>query len=156
METRNRSQRTNSQSTFNTLFGHHHRDRGFLGLEAILPDLDIVGRAVTVGEAIKFRLPEGQGGSRRGGIMSATVLHMPKTTQSLYPRSYNIRTQDRVDMSIDLDYHTAWWVFRRGKWYPGDHPNPPPPDAYPGEDENEAEEDAPGGDDDGAAGGDQL
>ena len=59
-------------------------------------------------------------------------------------------------MSIDLDYHTAWWVFRRGKWYPGDHPNPPPPDAYPGEDENDAEGDAPGGDEEGAAGGDQL
>ena len=88
--------------------------------------------------------------------MSATVLHMPKTTQSLYPRSYNIRTQDRVDMSVDLDYHTAWWVFRRGQWYSGDHPNPPPPDAYPGEDEIEAVEDAPGGDDDGAAGGAQL
>ena len=124
--------------------------------KAIRPSLDIAGRAVSVGEAIKFRLPEGQGGTRRGGIMSATVLHMPKTTQSLYPRSYNIRTQDRVDMSITLDYHTAWWVFRRGQWYPGDHPNPPPPDAYPGEDGDEEEEEAPGGDVAGAAGGAQL
>ena len=84
--------------------------------------------------------------------MTATVLHMPKTTQTLYPLSYNIRTQDRVDMSIELDFHTEWWVFRRNRWYPGDHPNPPPPDAYPGE-EDETDEDAPGGEDDGAAGG---
>ena len=90
--------------------------------------------------------------------MSATVLHMPKKTQSLYPRDYNIRTQDRVDMSITLDYHNAWWVFRRGAWYAGDHPNPPPPDTYPEEDATEDEDsvEAPGGDDEGAAGGAQL
>ena len=89
--------------------------------------------------------------------MSATVLHMKKKTQSLYPRSYNIRTQDRVDMSIELDYHTAWWVFRRGQWYPGDHPDPPPPDFYPEENDEEGEDggEAPGGEDKGAAGGAQ-
>ena len=121
--------------------------------KAVRPNLDIAGRALSVGEAIKFRLPEDQGGARRGGVMSATVLHMAKTMQSRYPRSYNIRTQDRVDMSITLDYNTAWWVFRRGQWYPGDHPDPPPPDAYPEEDGDDQE--APGGDEGGAAGGAQ-
>ena len=120
---------------------------------AIRPTLDIVGRVLSVGEAIKFRLPEDQGGARRGGIMSATVLHMAKTQQAKYPRDYNIRTQDRVDMSIRLDYNTAWWVFRRGQWYAGDHPNPPPPDMYPGEEDEE--EQAPGEEEGGAAGGAQ-
>ena len=124
--------------------------------DAIRPTLDIAGRLVSVGEAIKFRLPDEQGGARRGGIMSATVLHMAKKVQALYPTSYNIRTQDRVDMSVTLDHHTAWWVFRGGHWYPGDHPNPPLPDHYPEEDAtgDEDEPDAPGGGDAaGAAGG---
>lgn len=85
--------------------------------------------------------------------MSATVLHMAKTQQAKYPRDYNIRTQDRVDMSIRLDYNTAWWVFRQGQWYAGDHPNPPPPDMYPGEEDEE--EQAPGEEEGGAAGGAQ-
>ena len=90
--------------------------------------LDIVGRVVSAGEAIKFKLPDGHGGDRRGGIMSATVLHMSKKDQGKWPRSYNIRTQDRVDMSVELDFTKLWWVFRAGSWYPGDHPNMPPPD----------------------------
>ena len=88
--------------------------------------------------------------------MSATVLHMAKKVQALYPSSYNIRTQDRVDMSVTLDHHTAWWVFRGGHWYPGDHPNPPLPDHYPEEDATEGEdepEDPGGGDEAGAVGG---
>ena len=60
--------------------------------------------------------------------MSATVLHMSKKDQGKWPRSYNIRTQDRVDMSVELDFTKIWWVFRGGFWYPGDHPNMPPPD----------------------------
>ena len=69
--------------------------------------------------------------------MSATVLHTPKTVQSRYPTSYNIRTQDRVDMSIVLTSMMGWWVFRRGRWYSGEHPDPPTPDQYPEEDEEE-------------------
>ena len=124
--------------------------------QAVRPPLDLAGRLVSVGEAIKFILPEGHGGDRRGGVMSATVLHTPKTVQSRYPDSYNIRTQDRIDMSINLTAVQGWWVFRNGRWYAGNHPHPPPPDIYPEED------DADGGDredhapqDDGAAGGAQ-
>ena len=90
--------------------------------------------------------------------MSATVLHVPKTVQGRHPDSYNIRTQDRIDMSINLTAEKGWWVFRRGSWYAGDHPHPPPPDIYP----EEGEEVAEGGDQegnapqaDGAAGGAQ-
>ena len=83
-------------------------------------NLDIAGRVASAGEAIKFKLPEGQGGDRRGGIMSATILHMSKKDQGKWPRSYNIRTQDRVDMSVELDFAKLWWVFRAGSWYPGD------------------------------------
>ena len=90
---------------------------------------DIVGRAVTEGEAIKYLLPENQGGERRGGVMSATVLHMAKSEQRKWPRWYNVRTQDRVDISIELNVTKTWWVFRSGRWYPGDHPRMPPPDA---------------------------
>ena len=113
------------------------RRRKKVSPKAVRPSLDIPGRLVSVGEAIKFILPEGQGGDRRGGVMSATVLHTPKTVQSRYPTSYNIRTQDRVDMSIVLTSMRGWWVFRRGQWYSGEHPDPPTPDQYPEEDEEE-------------------
>ena len=90
--------------------------------------------------------------------MSATVLHTPKTVQSRYPNSYNIRTQDRIDMSINLTADQGWWVFRSGRWYAGNHPHPPPPDIYPEEGEEDADGDqqdhAPQAD--GAAGGAQY
>ena len=101
--------------------------------------LDIVGRAVYEGEAIKYLLPENQGGERRGGVMSATVLHMAKSEQRKWPRWYNVRTQDRVDLSIELNVTKTWWVFRSGRWYPGDHPRMPPPDAVQEEGEEQGE-----------------
>ena len=109
--------------------------------QAVRPPLDVPGRLVSVGEAIKFILPEDQGGERRGGVMSATVLHTAKTVQKRYPNDYNIRTQDRVDMSIQLTAMQGWWVFRRGRWYPGNHPDPPPPDSYPEHDDGSSGED---------------
>ena len=124
--------------------------------QAVRPPLDLEGRLVSVGEAIKFTLPEGQGGDRREGVMSATVLHTAKTVQRRYPTSYNIRTQDRIDMSIELTATPGWWVFRRGRWYPGNHPHPPPPDVYPEEDEvadEGADQEGDASRDEGAAGG---
>ena len=84
-----------------------------------------------VGEAIKFLLPEHQGGERRGGVMSATVLHTAKTVQKKYPNDYNVRTQDHINMSVQLTATPNWWVFRRGRWHVGNHPDTPPPDVYP-------------------------
>ena len=98
-----------------------------------------MGRAVYEGEAIKYLLPENQGGERRGGVMSATVLHMAKSEQRKWPRWYNVRTQDRVDLSIELNVTKTWWVFRSGRWYPGDHPRMPPPDAVQEEAEEQGE-----------------
>ena len=71
---------------------------------------------------------------------------------------HNIRTQDRIDMSINLTADQGWWVFRSGRWYAGNHPHPPPPDIYPEEGEEDADGDqqdhAPQAD--GAAGGAQY
>ena len=125
--------------------------------QAVRPPLDIPGRLVSVGEAIKFLLPENQGGERRGGVMSATVLHTAKTVQRRYPQDYNIRTQDHINMSVQLTATPGWWVFRQGRWHAGNHPDTPPPDVYP-EDEEVSDEEDPGGgahEEEGAAGGAQ-
>ena len=125
--------------------------------QAVRPPLDIPGRLVSVGEAIKFLLPENQGGERRGGVMSATVLHTAKTVQRRYPQDYNIRTQDHINMSVQLTATPGWWVFRQGRWHAGNHPDTPPPDVYP-EDEEVSDEEDPGGgaqEEGGAAGGAQ-
>ena len=125
--------------------------------QAVRPPLDLPGRLVSVGEAIKFLLPEHQGGERRGGVMSATVLHTAKTVQRRYPTDYNVRTQDHVNMSVRLTAEPGWWVFRRGRWHAGNHPDTPPPDVYPEEEEVSDDEDQ-GGDahgEGGAAGGAQ-
>ena len=125
--------------------------------QAVRPPLDIPGRLVSVGEAIKFLLPEHQGGERRGGVMSATVLHTAKTVQRRYPTDYNVRTQDHINMSVRLTEAPGWWVFRRGRWHAGNHPETPPPDVYPEEEEVSDEEDPGGGahGEEGAAGGAQ-
>ena len=123
---------------------------------AVRPPLDVPGRLVSVGEAIKFILPQDQGGERRRGVMSGTVLHTAKTVQKRYPTDYNIRTQDRIDMSVQLTAMQGWWVFRRGQWYSGDDPHKPPPDAYPDDDElSDGEQDGDAHEEGGAAGGAQ-
>ena len=90
--------------------------------------------------------------------MSATVLHTAKTVQTRYPNDYNVRTQDHITMSVQLTATQGWWVFRRGHWYPGNHPDPPPPDVYPEEVEEVSDGEDRGGDahgEGGAAGGAQ-
>ena len=88
--------------------------------------------------------------------MSGTVLHTAKTVQKRYPTDYNIRTQDRIDMSVQLTAMQGWWVFRRGQWYSGDDPHKPPPDAYPDDDElSDGEQDGDAHEEGGAAGGAQ-
>ena len=89
--------------------------------------------------------------------MSATVLHTAKTVQRRYPTDYNVRTQDHINMSVRLTEAPGWWVFRRGRWHAGNHPETPPPDVYPEEEEVSDDEDQ-GGDahgEGGAAGGAQ-
>ena len=90
--------------------------------------MDIPGRLVKVGESIKFRIPEDKGGERRRGVMSAIVVNMTKAQQTAYPNFYNIRTQDAVTMSAELQPDN-FWVWRSNKWYPGNHPEIPEPDA---------------------------
>ena len=95
--------------------------------EAGLQAMDIPGRLVKIGESIKFRIPEDKGGERRKGVMSAIVVNMTRAQQVAYPDFYNVRTQDAISMSVQLQPEN-FWVWRREKWYPGNHPDLPEPD----------------------------
>ena len=96
--------------------------------EAGLQAMDIPGRLVKVGESIKFRIPQDKGGERRRGIMSAVIVNMTRAQQTANPGYYNIRTQDAVTMSAELQPDN-FWVWRSNKWYPANHPELPEPDA---------------------------
>ena len=95
--------------------------------EAGLQAMDIPGRLVKIGESIKFRIPEDKGGERRKGVMSAIIVNMTRAQQVAYPDFYNVRTQDAISMSVQLQPEN-FWVWRREKWYPGNHPDLPEPD----------------------------
>ena len=95
--------------------------------EAKVQAMDIPGRLVKIGESIKFRIPDDRGGERRRGVMSAIVVNMSRTQQEAFPDYYNLRTQDAITMSARLQPDN-FWVWRREKWYPGDHPQLPEPD----------------------------
>ena len=95
--------------------------------EKALESMDIPSRLVKVGESIKFRLPEDRGGERRRGVMSAIVLNMSRAQQTTYPDFYNVRSQDAVIMSVQLNPDN-FWVWRGEKWYHGNHPELPEPD----------------------------
>ena len=95
--------------------------------EAKIQAMDIPGRLVKIGESIKFRIPDDRGGERRRGVMSAIVVNMSRTQQEAFPDYYNLRTQDAITMSARLQPDN-FWVWRREKWYPGDHPQLPEPD----------------------------
>ena len=95
--------------------------------DAGLQAMDIPGRLVKIGESIKFRIPEDKGGERRRGVMSAIIVNMTRAQQAAYPDFYNVRTQDAITMSAQLQPNN-FWVWRSQKWYPGNHPNLPAPD----------------------------
>ena len=75
-----------------------------------------------LGESIKFRIPEGQGGERRIGVMSATIVNMTRAQQAAYPDFYNVRTQDAITMYAQPSNFRVW---RSQKWYPDNHPKFP-------------------------------
>ena len=95
--------------------------------EAGLQAMDIPGRLVKIGESIKFRIPPDKGGERRKGVMSAIIVNMTRAKQVAHPEFYNVRTQDALTMSAKL-HPDNFWVWRGGKWYPGNHPELPEPD----------------------------